>query len=228
MYAVGATVFLLLFPGRLFAINESTFMQEYEDAVAPFYAAGTFGEFTGTGGVRLSYAAFAQDNETAALVILHGKSESYIKYAELVYDLRDMGFSCYLPDQRGFGFSERIANDDTEKVYVESFDDYIADLKIFIDTVVRRKPHARLYLLAHSLGGCVAARYLEKYPGDFTAAVLSSPMLQINTGAFPPAVAFALAAAETAAGKGAAYAIGQGPRAEGSFYANTVTHSLAL
>lgn len=218
----------LAVPCSAHAVREAQFAYQYANFVEPYYEAGTFGEFSGTDGLRLNYAAFEQEEETGALVVLHGKSESYIKYAEVVYDIRGLGLTCYLMDARGFGFSERILEDDPQKVYVERFDDYVADLKIFIDTVVKARPHSRIFLLSHSLGGCIAARYLEKYPGDIDAAVLSSPMLAIDTGSFPPAVAYLVAAMATGMGMGTEYALGQGPRdAEPWFFEATTTHSLA-
>ncbi|MCX8042635.1 MAG: alpha/beta fold hydrolase [Desulfobacterota bacterium] len=212
---------------KVFAISEEGFNEAYDTLVVPMYENGVFGEFEGCGGVRIRYAAFEQDNETGALVILHGKSESYIKYAELVYDLKDLGLSCYLMDHRGFGFSERLLSDDPQKTHVGRFDEYVADVKTFIDTVVQPHRHSRVFLLAHSLGGCIAARYLETHPGDITAAVLSAPMLQINTGSYPQTIAYAIAFAATARGKGTEYALGQGPRDEPRFEKNITTHSYA-
>jgi lysophospholipase len=222
-----AALFVILLPLRGFAVSEATFEKDYQNMVVPFYHGGTFGEFTGRDNIRISYASFERADETGALVILHGKSESYIKYAELACDLQELGLSCYLMDHRGFGFSERMLADDPGKVYVGQFDDYVADLKTFMDTVVNAKPHRRVFVIAHSLGGCIAARYFETYPDDVTAAILSAPMLQIDTGSYPPAVAYAIAALSTAAGSGSEYVIGQGPRGTQQFFSNTTTHSYA-
>jgi len=219
---------LVALPWSVHAISEIDYANLYEQKVQPFYNKGTFDEFSGKGNLLLRYASFEQGNETGALIILHGKSESYIKYAEVVYDIQDLGLSCYLMDFRGFGFSERILDGDPQKVYVGNFDDYVEDLKTFIDSVVKVKPHAKIFILAHSMGGCIAARFLEKYPDDVDAAILSSPMLEINTGIFPPAIAYAVAALGTALGKGKDYALGQGPRDDNPyFFEFTTTHSCA-
>jgi lysophospholipase len=221
-------IMLLALPCSAFAISEADFTNLYNKNVQSFYNKGTFDEFSGVGDLLIRYAAFEQDNEVGALIILHGKSESYIKYAETVYDLQDLGLSCYLMDFRGFGFSERILDDDPQKVYVDSFNDYVEDLKIFIDTVVKAKPHAKIFILAHSMGGCIATRFLEKYPDAVNAVVLSSPMLEINTGSFPPVIAYAVSAIATALGMGKEYAIGQGPRDDDPYFFDfTTTHSYA-
>jgi lysophospholipase len=225
---ITAIILLVILPWSAFAVSEADFTSLYENKVQPFYDSGTFGEFEGQGDLLIRYAAFEHDDEVGALIVLHGKSESYAKYAETVYDLQDLGLSCYLMDFRGFGFSERILDDDPQKVYVDRFDDYVEDLKIFIDTVVKSKPHAKIFILAHSMGGCIATRFLEKYPDSVDAVVLSSPMLEINTGSFPPVIAYAVSAFATALGMGKEYALGQGPRDDDPYFFDfTTTHSYA-
>ena len=46
-------------------------------------------------------------------------------------------------------------------------------------------PDAPLFLFGHSMGGCVSALFLEKYPDTFKAAVLTSPMLKMLFGTMP-------------------------------------------
>jgi len=220
-------LFVIVFPFRLFAISEADFEKDYQALVTPFYNSWEFGEFTGRDGIRISHARVERADENGALVILHGKSESYIKYSELAYDLQELGLSIYLMDLRGLGFSGRMLSDDPEKVYVDHFDDYVADLKSFMDTVVNAKPHSRIFFITHSLGGCIMTRYLETYPESVTAAILSSPMLKIDTGSYPPALAYSLAALATTMGAGSHYAIGQGPRGTQHFFAGDTTHSYA-
>jgi lysophospholipase len=148
-------------------------------------------------------------NERAALVILPGRTEPYIKYAELTYDLRAMGFTVYLLDHRGQGFSGRMTKD-AEAGYVEHFDNYVQDFERFMKQVVLAKSHSRLFLLAHSMGGAVGAMYLERNPGVFNAVVLSAPMLQINTEPYPEFVALALVSANSRLlGNGKDYAPGR-------------------
>ena len=55
----------------------------------------------------------------------------------------------------------------------------------FVDT-------SRIGVTGHSMGGCVGTRLLERYPGVFQKAVLSSPMLGVNLGKIPVPVAQAM------------------------------------
>ena len=98
------------------------------------------------------------------------------QYQELAWDLWRQGYSLYLIDHRGQGMSDRMLAD-KEKGYVDQFDDYVADLKQFHDEVIAQDKPAKLFLLAHSMGGPsrLGLGYLERWPNDIQAAVLSSP-----------------------------------------------------
>ncbi|MGL5556200.1 MAG: alpha/beta fold hydrolase, partial [Aeromonas veronii] len=150
------------------------------------------GEFKGKGGVTIRYAALRQAKVDRAILIVNGRVESYLKYQELAWDLWRQGYSLYLIDHRGQGMSDRML-DDPQKGYVDQFDDYVVDLKQFHDQIIMADQPAKLFLLAHSMGGAISARYLERWPDDIKAAVLSSPMLGINLGGLPKWLAKGLA-----------------------------------
>ena len=216
---------IVLYATKLFAISEEDYQKNYANYIKPYYESGEFGAFEGVDSIKIAYAKFEVDDEKGAIVILHGKSESMIKYAEVIYDLRDLGYSIYLMDLRGMGFSERLLDNDTDKIYVGSFNDYITDMKTFADTVVKAKPHTKTVIVAHSLGGAIAARYLELFPDDFNGAVLSSPMLTINTQPYTQLEAYLLAAISTRHGHGTDYIPGGGPYTPETFVEDTDTHS---
>jgi lysophospholipase len=142
------------------------------------------GEFIGVDGVPIRYVALRNPVGHKAILVVNGRLESYIKYQELAYELFQQGYSVYLYDHRGQGFSGRMLSD-PQKGYVQRFADYVTDLKSFHDQVVLADQPNQLYLLSHSMGGAIAAHYLEQYPQDVKAAVLSSPMFGIELGALP-------------------------------------------
>lgn len=180
------------------------------------------GNFAGVGGVPIHYVELVHGSELGALVISSGRTESYLKYAELAYDLRNVGVSIYIVDHRGQGFSGRMLAD-PQKGYVYNFDDYAADFATFMDTVVMAQPHERILGLAHSMGGTILATYIEQYPGVIDAAVLSAPMFEINSGWLSEDAAWVAAEGATAIGFGDSYAIGKGPYDPKA--ANSVSHS---
>ncbi len=135
------------------------------------------GEFLGVDDISIKYVTLLADNEKGAVVISTGRTESYIKYVEIAYDLGKQGYSVYMHDHRGQGFSGRMTKN-PQMGHVWDFDNYVEDLKSFYTKVVSKQEHKKTFLLAHSMGGGIAALYIEKYPNDFDAAVLSSPMLE--------------------------------------------------
>ena len=142
------------------------------------------GELVATDLVPIRYVALRNPASHNAILLVSGRMESYIKYQELAYELFQQGYSVYLYDHRGQGFSGRMLGD-PHKGYVVNFEDYVADLKQFRDQVVQADQPNRLFLLSHSMGGAIAARYLQQYPHDIDAAVLASPMFGIDLGFLP-------------------------------------------
>ncbi|MBL0600011.1 alpha/beta fold hydrolase [Aeromonas jandaei] len=185
------------------------------------------GEFKGKDGIAIRYAALRQEKVDRAILIVNGRVESYLKYQELAWDLWRQGYSLYLIDHRGQGMSGRMLND-PQKGYVDQFDDYVVDLKQFHDQIIMADQPAKLFLLAHSMGGAISARYLERWPDDIKAAVLSSPMLGINLGGLPKWLAKGLASTIGTVGGWFGeppYGPGQGPYQDHGFADNELTHS---
>jgi lysophospholipase len=157
---------------------EKAFEAEIEDYWNNY---GEGGAFTGVDGIEIRYMTFVRPDEKGALVIVSGRTESYIKYKELIYDLGKQGFSLYIYDHRGQGFSGRMA-ENRQMGHVWDFDHYVEDLKTFYDSVVTAKEHDKIFLLAHSMGGAVASLYIAEHRNDFDGAVLSSPMHEPSAG----------------------------------------------
>ena len=211
----------------VWAVSEEGFARAMAKEVWPHFNAGEFGTFTGQGGVEIAFAKFEIARERGALVIVPGKSESYIKYVELIYDLRACGYSLYLFDHRGMGFSGALLDGDPDKTHVECFDYYVADLHAFVAGVVNARSHDRRVVLGHSMGGTVALLYMAEHPGVFDGAILSAPMLEIMTDPLPVPVAYALSALGTWLGREGAYCPGRGPWEDRSYSAAALTGSPA-
>ncbi|MEE8836814.1 MAG: alpha/beta fold hydrolase [Eubacteriales bacterium] len=147
----------------------------------------TDGSIRGFDGTELHYYRAMHDHPKGSIVIVHGFCEFWGKYHEVAWYLWQLGFSVYFLEQRCHGRSERLLSD-PEMVHVDSFDDYVLDLKCFLDQiVVPERQGKKLFLFAHSMGGAVGALFLEKYPRYFRAAVLCSPMLKFKRRGVPEA-----------------------------------------
>jgi len=185
------------------------------------------GELTGVDNVTLRYAKAVMNSEGPAIVLLGGRSESYQKFRELIYDLCQQGYSVYSVDHRGQGMSDRMLNN-PHKGHVEYFRDYVTDLNFFVNSIMQPTQHSKRYLLAHSMGGAISSLYLQNYHNEFDAAVLSSPMFGINFGQIPRPIANVYSKAMHIVNKlintESFYAPGKGGFTQSPFENNQLTH----
>ncbi len=219
---------LILGSSPAWALSEEDYAAQRSALAQPYYFNNRRMETVdGVKGVALSSVSFPSSNNDVAVIILGGRTEAHIKYAEVFYDLRDWGYSLYSYDHRGQGFSERILKDNIQKQHVDSFDDYVEDLRRYVDGVVRRNNHRKVFILAHSMGGLVATRYAQQYPRGVDGLVLSSPMHRFYTRPFPEPVAYGLGWYGVLTLQGDAYGLSQGDRGPSDFDTNRVTRSRA-
>lgn len=161
---------------------EENFEEEYRLHIAPNFSQGKAGKFVGANGVEIAYASFQPSSNKdgkGIVVISSGRTESYIKYAEIIYHLGREGYTVYIHDHRGQGFSGRIVQADTQLGHVEDFDLYVDDLETFIDQIVLPEAgQKKIFLLGHSMGGAVAALYAARNTAAIDAMALVSPMME--------------------------------------------------
>lgn len=205
---------------------DKDFRKHYENRVLPFYQSGHFGEFAGAEGIKILYTSFKKKDSSAALLLLPGKTETYLKYAEFFYDLQDLPLSLYAMDNRGMGFSGRMLPDPM-KVHVECFDNYLEDVRIFLNTVVASDQPERLYILGHSTGALIASLYMQTYPEVFQAGILCSPFYQLSVGPVPGFILRALTRLLDRPGRQQDYGPGQKDLKRTDYQHNTITHSHA-
>lgn len=165
-------------------------------------------------GRSVHYETFTAPESRGCIVIFHGFCEFTSKFDELTYYFVKSGYSVCRFDHCGHGLSDRFTGTDTEaelaKVYVDDFATYVQGAKDVVDNIARPlSGGAPLYLFAHSMGGCIGALYIEDYPDDFAAAVLTTPMLTINAGALPQWLATFVADTAVALGKGTDMLLGE-------------------
>ena len=129
-------------------ITEEKYNEELTRYVLPFIRLNfEDGYMKSADGTRIHYGYVTTPVAKAAIVISHGFTECMPKYYEMIYYFAKAGYSVYMVEHRGHGFSDRSVS-------------------------------------GHSMGGAIAALYLEKHPEVFTKAVLSSPMIEMLYGNF--------------------------------------------
>lgn len=209
------------------AISEKNYAQQFKTEIQPYFNQN-FNEqrFMSFDGVQLKFAYSMSPDAIGNLIILPGYDESYLKYQEIAYDLKDLNYNIFILDHRGQGLSDHLLPN-TQKPYVDKYQDYISDLKLFIlSQVLPRSNDLPLFMLAHSMGSAIGTLVLDEYQQFFKKAVLCSPMYRLNTKPYPESIAYGIVASNVKLGNGENYAIGKGPYNEKDlFINNTVSHS---
>jgi lysophospholipase len=137
----------------------------------------------GTSAPVLRYAHWRPTRPEPIGTVVHfnGRTEFIERNMRLYRDLLMRGYEVWSFDWRGQGMSQRqIA--DKQRHSIDDFDTYVRDATYLVENVVRiRQAPGVKVLLAHSMGGQIALRYLESEGGQgaFDRAVLSSPMLRV-------------------------------------------------
>lgn len=154
-----------------------------------FWDSALFDHFKGVDMITVEFVYFKQPNKDGDnIIIVPGRGESYQKYQHIAFYFFNQGYNIFIIDHRGQGYSQRLLNN-KHKGYVKKFQDYVDDLALFVSNIVMKNNHKTPYLLAHSMGGAIATRYMQDYPYAIKAAVLSCPMLGFNTGILPKFIA---------------------------------------
>lgn len=83
-------------------------------------------EFKGVDDVPVRFVRFCAQHNDRLVLICPGRIESYVKYAEVAYDLFHCGFDVMIIDHRGQGRSGRLLSD-THRGHVVNFSDYVDD-----------------------------------------------------------------------------------------------------
>jgi alpha-beta hydrolase superfamily lysophospholipase len=132
------------------------------------------GFFNARDGLRLFFRTERVQLPAAHVALLHGYAEHLGRHKETTRALVDAGYTVHLMDCRGHGQSGG------KRAHVERFDEYLADLDVFLGRVREQAEGRAVFLFGHSHGGLIAARYLLDKPEAVRGAVLSSPYLRLK------------------------------------------------
>lgn len=124
-------------------------------------------------GLELLVQSWRPKGETrGTLVVVHGLKDYSDRYGELAYAAVARGYAVHAFDLRGHGDSQG------DRVWVDRFDDYVADLGQFIARVQQEEPGKPLFLLGHSMGGAIATLYTETQKPKLAGLITSAAALE--------------------------------------------------
>ncbi len=181
-------------------------------------------EFKGVDDVPVRFVRFCAQNNDRLVLICPGRIESYVKYAEVAYDLFHSGFDVMIIDHRGQGRSGRLLSD-THRGHVVNFSDYVDDLAALWQQQVVPGHWRKRFILAHSMGGAIATLFLQRYQAHCDAIALCAPMFGIIIRLPDWMVRHILDWAEGHQRIREEYAIGTGRWRALPFAVNVLTHS---
>jgi len=127
-------------------------------------------DYPGHGG-ELAARSWTVEQPRYVAVLCHGYGEHIGRYDWVARTLNEHGASVYGVDHVGHGRSEG------ERVVIGDFDDVVADFHQLVRTAEEENPGLPVVLVGHSMGGLIAARYLQLHGEELTAAVLSGPVI---------------------------------------------------
>lgn len=217
--------------------NKSAWQAFFNDTIMPYWRKhAQMHELTRPHDVTLRYFLIFPEQAKGVVLLSPGRIEGAIKYPELVWELAQLGYATAIIDHRGQGYSDRMGAHH-HNGHVDRFDDFVDDFAAFVRATetAMTEHYGRelpLRLVAHSMGGAIAALYLARYPHKVKSAVFCSPMFGIQTGHFPHwlAAGFAHTGAflnQLLMPNRPWFIIGTGRYVEVPFAQNELSHSLA-
>ena len=138
------------------------------------------GSFESTDGLRLFEQWWQPEAAPkAAVVIVHGFAEHSTRYTHVAEHLSSHGYAVATFDLRGHGRSEG------RRAFIRSFDEFLADLDLFLARVCERYKGIPVFLLGHSMGGGITPLFVITRKPDINGLVLSAGALKISSDISP-------------------------------------------
>ncbi|MGI8922411.1 MAG: lysophospholipase [Solirubrobacteraceae bacterium] len=132
--------------------------------------------FSGEGGTEIHWKHWPGPRRPAGTVVIaHGGGEHSGRYQHVADRLNEEDFAVFALDHRGHGESEGKPG------LIEDLGELVSDLGTMISIAREEQPKKELFLLGHSMGGCVALDYTLDREDTLDGLVLSAPLARLGT-----------------------------------------------
>ena len=125
---------------------------------------------------RLYWQGWVPEAPKATVVLAHGSGEHTGRYRYLVEKVVPAGFALYGLDHRGHGRS------DGPRAHVDRMRHFVDDLDLLVEQV---RGEGKLFLLGHSMGGCIALEYALAHQDKLDGLALSAPLAALEAAPLP-------------------------------------------
>ena len=169
-----------------------------------------FNYFTLADGAQLRYGYWQPDysiNNSMTVVIFQGRASFIEKFENVIDGLMERGHHVWAFDWRGQGLSSRMLSD-IRKGHIDSYNTYLSDVHAFMQGVVLPQRVGPCIVLGQSMGSHLALRYMLDHPHVFARAVLTAPLLDLNTGGYSTTMARVIAQLACRCGLGSSFVLG--------------------
>lgn len=146
-----------------------------------------FSEWTAPDGMklrRMDWPANGRAKRRGSVLYINGRSDFIEKYLEVYADFRVRGWDVTTFDWRGQGGSRGPGEERLEA----SFDPFVEDLAALLAEWLRARSGPHL-AVGHSMGGHLLLRTIIDRKPALDAAILTAPMLNVNSAPIPIRVA---------------------------------------
>lgn len=129
----------------------------------------------GVGGLEIYWQSWLPEGSPRAVVVIaHGVSEHSARYTWVAEQLTARGYAVYALDHRGHGRSQG------SRALIDRMANAVADLDALIDRATAAQQPAPVFLLGHSMGGCVSLAYSIRHQRKLAGLVLSAPLAALE------------------------------------------------
>lgn len=128
-------------------------------------------------GIRVS--TWPLPRASGTVLLFPGRTEFAEMLFETVAFLRNTGWASASIDWRGQGASDRLLSD-SRKGHIDEFASYQRDIRCLMKACRQSRLPEPWVILANSMGGAIALRWMAECSGNVAGLILLAPMLGLN------------------------------------------------
>lgn len=127
-------------------------------------------KYKASDGFNISVSSFHIEKAKGIVQIVHGLKEHKRRYYSFAEYLNSKGYSVFLSDNRGHGYS---VDKNNPLGYMSGMNQLISDQYEINCHIKEQNNNLPVYMLGHSFGSMIARKYIQKYDETINGLILS-------------------------------------------------------